>query len=86
MNQYVYYPEGVCSHEYRFDIKNDTIEDVEIIGGCAGNLLGIRALIMNQQVTDIIQKLEGVACNQKPTSCPDQIAQALRAYLLEKEV
>ena len=86
MANYVYYPQGVCSQEFRFDIKDDIVNDVEIIGGCAGNLLGIRAFMLNQPISMIIDKLEGICCKQKPTSCPDQIAIALKSFQEENRV
>ena len=83
--EFVYYPKGVCSREYKFDLQDDIIKDIEIVGGCGGNLLGIRALILNQKATDVIDKLSGVPCGQKSTSCPDQISKALTIYLSQKE-
>jgi uncharacterized protein TIGR03905 len=86
MNNYVYQPKGVCSTEYRFQIEENIIKDVEIMNGCQGNLLGIRALILDKPVAEIINTLEGIRCGLKPTSCPDQIAQGLKAYLVAQGV
>jgi len=85
MNSYVYQPGGVCSTEFRFQIEEDLIRDVEIMNGCPGNLLGIRALILGKPITEIINTLEGICCGSKLTSCPDQIAQGLKGYLAQQE-
>lgn len=73
-------PKGVCSRHFTFEIENDVITSVEIIGGCQGNLSGISKLITGMNVNDVIAKIEGTTCGMKPTSCPDQIARALKAY------
>ena len=78
--EFVYYPKGVCSREYHFEIEDDIIKSVKIIGGCQGNLSGISRLITGMNINDVIEKLEGTTCGMKPTSCPDQIAKALKAY------
>ena len=67
MTTFIYRPKGVCSREMRFDIDHDVIRKVDIVGGCPGNLMGIASF-------------EGVRCGAKPTSCPDQIAHALKEY------
>ena len=63
-----------------FDLDGDIIRSVEVIGGCNGNLKGISSLLKGQNVNEIISRLEGITCGPKSTSCPDQIAQALKAY------
>lgn len=79
--EYRYKPTGVCSREMIFNINEDnTIESLEVIGGCNGNLKGIGRLIKGMKIDDVIEKLEGVQCNIKNTSCPDQIAQALKEF------
>lgn len=80
-----YNPKGVCSKEMQFDVEDGKIVDVRIVGGCNGNLKGISRLLIGEEPAVIIQKLEGIQCGPRPTSCPDQIAQALKAYLSEKE-
>ena len=77
--KFEYNPQGVCSRHYTFDIEDDVIKSVEIIGGCKGNLSGISKLIKGMNINDVIEKLEGTTCGSNPTSCPDQIAKALRA-------
>ncbi len=72
-----YKTKGTCSREILFDIKDNVIKNVQFIGGCAGNLLGIGSLVKGMKVDDAISKLKGIDCNGKGTSCPDQLAQAL---------
>lgn len=74
----VYKTSGVCSREIHFELDGDTIKSVEFIGGCDGNTTGICQLVVGMKVNDVIKKLEGVRCGFKPTSCPDQLAKALR--------
>lgn len=74
----------VCSQAMKFEIEGDTIRKVEIIGGCPGNLIGISHLVAGMKISDVIDKFEGIPCGGKPTSCPDQMAQALKQYLTRK--
>ena len=85
METYEYTPKGVCSSKIIFKIENDTILDIKIIGGCPGNGLGVRALIQNQKIDDIITKLDGIKCGFKSTSCPDQISLALKEYKQKRD-
>ena len=79
--EYRFNPTGVCSTEMIFDIdENDIIRNLTVVGGCAGNLKGISALVIGQKIDDVIDKLSGITCGFKPTSCPDQISKALRKY------
>lgn len=73
-----YRPKGVCSQLMSIDVEDGIIEKVEVRGGCSGNLQGISALLVGMPVEEAIARLEGIRCGFKPTSCPDQIAQALR--------
>ena len=82
--EYIYEPEGVCSHKIIFDIENNIIKSVKIIGGCPGNTVGLSKLLEGQNIDDVIKKLKGITCGYKETSCPDQIAKALEKY--KKEV
>ncbi|MGN0650081.1 MAG: TIGR03905 family TSCPD domain-containing protein [Oscillospiraceae bacterium] len=82
--QYVYYPRGVCSRQMNIEIEDGKITQLEVIGGCNGNLKGIGALVKGMAVEDVIERLDGIRCNGKPTSCPAQLAQALKNYLSEK--
>ena len=72
-----YTPRGVCSRKMTVDVENDIIREVKIEGGCNGNLQGISNLIVGMNVEDAIQKMKGIRCGFKPTSCPDQLAIAL---------
>lgn len=77
---YEYTPRGVCSQRMLFTIENDVITDLKVIGGCNGNLQGISALVKGMKVDDVIARLEGIHCGPRPTSCPDQLSRALKAY------
>ena len=81
--EYRYKPNGVCSTEIVFDIDENTniIKDLNVIDGCDGNLKGISSLVKGMKVEDVISRLSGIPCGFKATSCPDQIAQALKKYL-----
>lgn len=83
MNHYEYTPIGVCSKKMKFTIENDIIKNIEIIGGCPGNSLGVIALCKGKKVDDVITKLKGIKCGFKNTSCPDQLALALEQYKKE---
>ena len=71
-------PSGVCSRLMKVDLDGETIKKVEIIGGCAGNTQGIAKLVSGMNVHDAISRMEGITCGFKPTSCPDQLAKALK--------
>ena len=81
--EYKYKTKGVCSTEIIFDIDEETkiINDLKVINGCNGNLKGISALVKGMKVDDVISRLEGITCGYRNTSCPDQIAMALKGYL-----
>lgn len=69
---------GVCSQMIDFDIQDDRVRNVSFTGGCNGNLQGISRLIEGMDVEEAISKIEGIKCGFKKTSCPDQLAQALK--------
>lgn len=79
----IYKTKGTCSSEISFDIEDDKVKNVQFTGGCNGNLKGISALVEDMKVDDAIKKLEGIKCGFKPTSCPDQLACALKEYKQE---
>ena len=82
ISAYQYKPTGVCSKNIIFTVNEEgRVIDLRIIGGCPGNLLGIRALVQNEKLEDVISKLDGIKCGNKDTSCPDQIAKAFTEYL-----
>ena len=78
--EYRYRPQGVCSQETVIDIENGIVKDLKVIGGCSGNLQGIANLVKGRTVDEVIERLNGIKCGFKPTSCPDQIAKALEQY------
>ncbi len=78
--EYRFKPSGVCSTEMIFEIDNNIVKDLKVIGGCNGNLKGISSLIKGMKIDDVIDKLSGIKCNFRNTSCPDQIAKSLKAY------
>ena len=75
---YTYKPSGVCSRQIDIEVDGDTIKEVRFTGGCAGNTTGIASLVKGQKEDDVISRLEGIHCGFKPTSCPDQLAKALK--------
>lgn len=81
--EYRYRPSGVCSSEMIFDIDERThiINELKVINGCNGNLKGISSLVKGMKIEDVISKLSGITCGFRPTSCPDQIAKALKEFL-----
>ena len=76
--QYEYKTKGTCSQKIFFDIEDGKLHNVQFLGGCNGNLKGIGALVEGQKVDDVIARLEGITCGMKSTSCPDQLAKALK--------
>ena len=71
---------GTCSRFINFEIKDGIIESVEYVGGCNGNTTGIAKLVKGMSVDEVIARLEGVDCGGRGTSCPDQLARALKEY------
>ena len=74
----VYRTKGTCSQQIHVEAENGVITSVEFIGGCAGNTAGIAKLVRGMKVDDVIRLLEGTTCGKRPTSCPDQLAKALK--------
>ncbi len=79
--EHIYYPRGVCSREMRVEVEDGIIRRVEVKGGCDGNLKGISRLLVGMSAEEAISRMEGVRCGKKNTSCPDQLARALRECL-----
>lgn len=73
-----YKPQGVCSQAISFDITDNKVHDVCFTGGCAGNTQGVARLIEGMTVDEAIARMEGIQCGYKGTSCPDQLAKALK--------
>lgn len=76
----VYYPKGVCSSLIEYEIEDNKIKDIVVTRGCNGNLKGIAKLCQNRDIDEVISLLEGIKCGIKDTSCPDQIAKALKDF------
>ena len=74
---YEYKTKGTCSQRITFDLEDNKIKNVNFIGGCHGNLQGIAALVEGMDAEEVIQKLSGIRCGWKNTSCPDQLALAI---------
>ena len=75
--EYRYRPSGVCSREMIIEVDNNIIKKITIVGGCDGNTKGISKLVVGMNINDVIEKLKGIQCGMKGTSCPDQLAKAL---------
>ena len=76
---YTFRPRGVCSQLMEIETEGNIVKSLNVIGGCSGNLQGISRLIAGMEIDEVIARLEGIRCGFKPTSCPDQLAQALKA-------
>ncbi len=77
---FVYKTKGVCATEIHLNIENDIIKELNFVRGCAGNLIGISALVCGMNIDEAITKLKGITCGNKDTSCPDQLSKALEEY------
>ena len=80
---YTYRPRGVCSQMMEIETEDNILKSVKVLGGCDGNLQGISRLVVGMNVDEVIARLEVIRCGYKPTSCPDQLAQALKAMKAE---
>ena len=76
---YQYKTKGTCSQMISFDLEDGKVKTVSVLGGCNGNLKGIAALVEGMDIDAVIERVEGIRCGMKSTSCPDQLAKALRA-------
>ena len=76
---YQYTPAGICARSITINVEYGMVTDVQFVGGCNGNLKGIGSLVRGMRVEDVIARLEGITCGPKSTSCPDQLAKALKA-------
>ena len=77
--QFEYKTKGTCSQKIFFDIEDGKVKNVQYLGGCNGNLKGTSSLVEGMDVDEVISRLEGTTCGMKATSCPDQLANALKA-------
>lgn len=76
-----YTPQGVCAQALTIEVEEGKIQSVVVRGGCSGNLQGLSSLLKGMTVEDAIARMEGIQCGPRPTSCPDQMAQALKQAL-----
>jgi len=77
---YEFTPKGVCSRKMTIEIEGDTVKSLSVLGGCNGNLKGISSLVKGMKIDEIIERLDGIDCGGKGTSCPAQLAIALKQY------
>ena len=82
MVQFKFSPRGTCSREIRIALEGDIVENIEFIGGCGGNTSGIASLCKGMKIDDVISKLDGIDCGGKGTSCPNELARALKQHKL----
>lgn len=78
MKKIIYRTTGTCSREIEVTLDGETVADVAFLGGCSGNTQGVASLVKGMNVNEVISKLSGIRCGMKSTSCPDQLAQALK--------
>ncbi len=81
MEHITYKTQSVCSRSIDIDVEDGIVVNVKFTGGCAGNTQGVASLIRGMKVEEAISRLEGIRCGFKPTSCPDQLAKALKKYI-----
>ena len=79
--EYSYTPKGVCARKIKFEIEDGTVKNIRFSGGCSGNTQGVCRLAEGMKAEEIIDKLSGIRCGFKRTSCPDQMAQAIKEAL-----
>ncbi len=75
--EYHYHTKGTCSNEIIVDLDGDTVRSVKFIGGCNGNTKGIASLVRGMKTEEVVERCKGIRCGFKPTSCPDQLAEAI---------
>lgn len=78
---YQYRTSGTCARTIKIEVEGDVVQSVKFEGGCHGNLQGIGALVKGMKIQDVIDKLSGIRCGFKSTSCPDQLAKALKEII-----
>ena len=77
--EYTYRTKGTCSQMIHFEVEDGKVHNVQFFGGCNGNLKGIGSLVEGMDIDEVIARVDGIKCGMKMTSCPDQLAQALKA-------
>ena len=80
-----YKTKGTCSREMSFDVVDNKVTNVRFLGGCSGNTQGVAALVEGMDVNEAIKRMDGIDCAGRGTSCPDQLAKALKLYLEENK-
>ena len=80
-----YKTKGTCSREISFDVVDNKVTNVRFLGGCSGNTEGVAALVEGMDVNEAIKRMDGIDCAGRGTSCPDQLAKALKLYLEENK-
>ncbi len=83
--RYTYIPRGTCSRKIEFDLEKGIIRNLSFTGGCNGNTTGLSKLVEGMPAAEVIQRVKGVRCGMRPTSCPDQMALALEAALQQEQ-
>ena len=83
--RYQYMTSGVCSRAIELELENGIVKEVVFIGGCRGNTQGVAALIRGMDAREAVERIKGIDCGGKGTSCPDQLARALKAYKQEQQ-
>ena len=78
-----YKTKGVCSREINFEVEDNKVKNVQFVGGCSGNTQGVAKLVEGMKAEEAISRLEGILCGSRPTSCPDQLAKALKQALAQ---
>ncbi|MFV0395626.1 MAG: TIGR03905 family TSCPD domain-containing protein [Coprobacillaceae bacterium] len=81
-----YQPKGVCSIELLIRVNDDIVEEVKFVGGCHGNAQGIGALAKGMKIKEVIQRLEGIRCGRRNTSCPNQLSVALKEIIYKESI
>jgi uncharacterized protein (TIGR03905 family) len=81
-----YITKGVCSKKIDFNIVDSKLADVSFTGGCAGNIKGLSRLLEGMDIHEVITRLKGITCGNKPTSCPDQMAEALKVIIEKNNI
>lgn len=76
----VYKTQGTCSSQIMFEVENNKLKNFRFIGGCNGNLQGMSRLVEGMDIDEVIQRIDGIHCGPRSTSCPDQLARALKKY------
>ena len=80
-----YKTKGTCSREISFDVVDNKVTNVRFLGGCSGNTQGVAALVEGMDVNEAIKRMDGIDCAGRGTSCPDQLAKAIKLYLEENK-